>query len=84
MKFHSIYMMIIQNSAKKVMFRNSRWPTCSCMVKTIQTTFSEPQGRYGCYFAGRIWGTALYIVAKVIPISSSTDIEWMGKFEKMT
>ena len=31
-------MIVIQNLAKRVMTRNSRWPPCPYMVKTIHTT----------------------------------------------
>ena len=38
---------------KWVMIGSSRWPPCPYMVKTIQmTSFPEPPGRLGLYFAG--------------------------------
>ena len=36
----SIHMLVVQNLAKKIIFRNSRWPPCPYMVKTVQTTSS--------------------------------------------
>ena len=40
---------------------NSRWPPCTNMVKTLQkSSFPEPLGGLGWYFAGSIWGTSLY------------------------
>ena len=39
------------------------------MVKTIQMTPSpEPPGGFGLYFVGRIWGTSLYKIAKIISV----------------
>ena len=36
MKFHiQHHMMVIQDLAKKVMIRNSRWPSCPYIVKTF-------------------------------------------------
>ena len=43
------------------------------MVKTIQTTSSpEPPGGFGLYFAGSIWGTSLYKIAKIISVGSGS------------
>ena len=53
------------------MIRNSRWPPCPYMVKTIQkTSFPEPPGGLGCYFAGSICCTSLHKIAKIIPVGS--------------
>ena len=41
------------------------------MVKTIQKYSSpEPPGGFGWYFAGSIWGTSLYKIAKIVPVES--------------
>ena len=51
------------------MIGSSRWPPCPYMVKTIQmTSFPEPLGRLGCYFAGSILGTSLYRIAKIVSV----------------
>ena len=43
----SIYMMVIQDLAKKGMIQNSSLPSCLYMVKFIQMTSSpEPLGQY--------------------------------------
>ena len=51
MTFHIyifMYMLVVQNLAKKIIFRNSRWPPCPYMVKTVQTTsFPEPLCQLG-------------------------------------
>ena len=39
--------------------------------KNIQVTSSpETPGGFGLYFAGSIWDTSLYKIAKVIPVGS--------------
>ena len=54
---------------KWVMIGSSRWPPCPYMVKTIQmTSFPEPPGPLGGYFAGSIWGTWLYRIAKIVAV----------------
>ena len=49
MKFRfGIYVMVIQNLAKKVMIRNSRWPPCPYVIKTFKTTSSpKSRGQFG-------------------------------------
>ena len=69
--YFSIYVMIIQSIAKKLMIRNSKWPPCPYMEKNIQTTSSpESLGQFGWYFAERIRDTTLYLIAKIIPVGS--------------
>ena len=50
MKFHikDVYVGCAKNLAKKSIFRNSKWPPCPYMVKTVRTTSSpEPLCQLG-------------------------------------
>ena len=53
------------------------------MVKTIQMTSSpEPPGRFGLYFAGSMWDTSLYKIAKIIRSDHKQALIGWGKVGK--
>ena len=64
-------MLVVQNLAKKDHDLKFKWPPCPYMVKTIRMTSSpEPPGGLGLYFAGSLWGTSQYKLAKIVPVGS--------------
>ena len=53
--------MVIQDLAEKVMIKNSRWPSCPYIIKTIETTSSpEPLADLANILHEAHGGTSLY------------------------
>ena len=75
--------MVLQNLAKKVMIRNSRWPSCPYMVKEFKQLLFQNQWANLADILQEAYGAPPYIKSlKLFPSDDKQTLSGLGKFGK--